>query len=160
MALKRESAVSVVGLSELQDALKGLPSKATQKNVVKRVLLRAAKPIADAMQQNSEHFKKTGNLEESINVGTKLTTRQEAIKKKDKRTGGKDNSQVEVFAGAGKIAYAHLKEFGSSQMKADPYARPAWDANKGEALNTIKTDMWNEIKKAAERAARKALRKK
>jgi HK97 gp10 family phage protein len=159
MALKRQETVTVVGLKELEQALLELPSKATQRNVLKRVLLKAAKPIADAMQQNAEHFRKTGVLEESINVGTKLTTRQQTIKKRDKRQGGNANSNVEVYAGAGKVGYAHLKEFGDSQMAADPYARPAWDSNRHQALETIKTDLWGEIKKAAERAARKSLRK-
>src|SRR5689334_23342405 len=159
MALKRESSVSVEGLKELEAALLELPSRATQRNVVKRVLIKAAQPIATAMAANSEHFRKSGKLEESIDVGTKLTVRQARIKKKDKRIGGNDHGDVEVFAGAGKIGYAHLKEFGDFNSPADPYARPAWDAEKGNALTVVKRDLWTEIKKAADRIAKKALRK-
>lgn len=159
MALKRESSVGVEGLKELEAALLELPSRATQRNVIKRVLIKAAEPIATQMAANSEHFRKTGKLEESIDVGTKLTVRQARIKRKDKRTGGKDHGDVEVFAGAGRVGYAHLKEFGDFNSAPDPYARPAWDAEKGNALAIIKRDLWSEIKKAADRIAKKALRK-
>lgn len=160
MTLKRDFSIKVEGLVDLQKALMELPSRATQRNVVRRVLLKAAEPIAEAMKQNSEHFRRTGTLEESIDVGTKLSNRQARIKKKDKRL-GKDSSHVEVFAGAGSASsgYAHLKEFGDFNSAPDPFARPAFDGEKENALNTIKNDMWGEIKAAAERAAKKKLKK-
>jgi hypothetical protein len=47
-------------------------------------------------------------------------------------------------------------EFGNIHQAAEPSGRPAWEATKGAVLTTIGRDLWEEIRKAAERAARKA----
>src|SRR5690606_2344940 len=63
---------------------------------------------------------------------------------------------VEVFVGAGPVPHAHLQEFGTAHHGPQPFARPAWDAAKGGAIDTVKSEMWSEIEKAAKRLARKA----
>jgi HK97 gp10 family phage protein len=67
-----------------------------------------------------------------------------------------DKASVEVFAGAGVIPHAHLQEFGTVNHGPQPFARPAWDSNKGRALETIRNDLGDEIAKAAKRLAKKA----
>lgn len=135
----------VSGLKELDRALKELPS-ATAKNVVRRVLLKAAQPIADDMA--ARVHRRTGYLGDHIDTGTRLSKRQRSVSRKE--------SEVEVYAGATSIPYAHLEEFGTIDTPAHPFARPSWEAGKHGALEDVKTGLAVEIDKTAKRAARKA----
>lgn len=141
--------VKVEGLRELETALKQLPN-ATAKNVLRRVLRARAEPVADAARRLVK--KRTGQLEESIDVSTTLSRRQKTLHQK----GGK--SDVEVFVGAGALPQAHMEEFGGAHNDPHPFMRPAWDAEKQGVLDGLKADLWAEIEKAAARLARKAAR--
>ena len=61
---------------------------------------------------------------------------------------------------AGPLPQAHLQEFGTKDQPPQPFMRPAWDAEKRGVLEGIKDDLWAEIKKAAARLAKKALKAK
>jgi HK97 gp10 family phage protein len=150
--------VRVDGLRELDAALADLP-KATGKAVLRRTLLKAGKPIADAARGMAPDDPLTGgnDLRSSIGVGTKLTKRQAKLHRKMFKN---DKASAEAFAGAGKVAHAHLQEFGTVNHGPQPFMRPAWDANAGRALDIIKTDMWTEIEKAAQRLAKRLARAK
>lgn len=139
--------VKVEGLKELEKALSELP-KSTGKGVARRVLKKAAKPIAEAGQANAP-VGPTGNLKASYGVGTKLSRRQSKLNKKE--------SPVEVYAGPNDPA-AIQTEFGNEHQAPEPHLRPAWDGNKDAALESIKTDLWTEIQKSAARLAKKAAR--
>jgi HK97 gp10 family phage protein len=89
-------------------------------------------------------------LASSINVATKLSKRQKSIHRKY------NESDVEVFAGASPLIYAHMVEYGSIHNKPKPFMRPAWDAGKAKLLEGIRDDLWKEIEKAVARRARKA----
>ncbi|KFB10335.1 HK97-gp10 family putative phage morphogenesis protein [Nitratireductor basaltis] len=145
--------VSVDGLRELEKALEELP-KATGKNVLRRVLRKAAEPIADDMRAKAPDDPVTqGNdLRSSIGIGTKLGKRQGKLHRKMFKN---DKAAVEMFVGAGVIPHSHLQEFGSTIHGPQPFARPAWDANKNHALNIVAKELGTEITKAAERLARK-----
>jgi HK97 gp10 family phage protein len=145
MSKNLEFTVHVDGLSEVQEVLRSLLPDRTARTIMKRVLLKRAKPIAERARALAP--KKTGKLQLSFTQG-KLARPQRKI----------DPNDVEVFVGAGPVPYAHLQEFGSSVHKAQPFMRPAWDASKGTVLSGIADDMWEEIKKAAARMARKAAR--
>lgn len=139
--------VKVEGLEGIEQALKELP-RATGKNVVRRVLRKRGKPIADkarALVPVDE-----GDLKDSIAVSTKLTKSQRRKHKKF------DKDDVEVFVGAGPHPQAHLQEFGSSVHGRQAFMRPAWDVGKKAVLEGIGADLWAEINKAAKRLARKA----
>lgn len=146
--------VKVSGLRELDRALGQLP-KSTGKAVLRRVLKKAGQPMADDMRAKAPDDPETGgnDLRSSIGVGTKLSKRQAKLHRKMFKN---DKASAEVFVGAGKVAHAHLQEFGTAHHGAQPFARPAWDAGKMQALETIKTDLWSEIDKAAIRLAKKA----
>ncbi len=137
----------VEGLSDLEDALSEL-SKATGKNVLKRALTNAGEPIAEDAARHAR--RRSGKLEGSYGVSTKLSRRQKSIHTKE--------SAVEVFAGPGALVQAITEEFGTSQQAPHPTMRPAWDGNKMSALNSVKDGIAAEIDKAAQRAARKAAR--
>jgi HK97 gp10 family phage protein len=139
--------IKVEGLSDVMAALRDLPN-ATAKNVMKRVLLARAEPVAEAARRLVPVHE--GHLKESIHVSTRLTRRQKARHRKA------DPDDVEVFVGPGSDPAAHLNEFGSGHQAAQPFMRPAWDETKDELLEAVAADMWDEIEKAATRLAKKA----
>lgn len=167
--------MKVEGLAELNRALAELP-KATARNVLKRTLTKAAQPIADAARTNAPVD--TGNLRDKIIVSTKLKNKignaeyAEAMKsglgkaaavaalRNARREAGQTGTFAQVFVGpsTGSLRYAHMVEFGTVKMPPHPFIRPAWDAQKAEALDAIKREMWLEIEKAARRLAKKAAR--
>ena len=145
----------IEGLKELDKALGQLP-RATGKNVLRRVARKALKPIIADTKTKVRVDK--GELRDSFAVSTKLSRRQAAIHKKLVRG---DKSSIEMFAGAGahvRVPQAITEEFGTVKQGPHPSLRPAWDAGKMRVLNDIKKDLWFEIKKAADRVARKKAR--
>ena len=149
-----KTTVSVEGLRELDVALGELP-KATGKNVLRRVLRNAGESIAEdmrALAPDAPGSSPKRDLRSSIGVSTKLSKRQARAHRKMFRD---DRSAVEVFVGAGPLPHPHLQEFGTMHHAPQPFARPAWDANKSNALEIIKSELGKEIMKAAQRLAKK-----
>lgn len=148
--------VHIEGLRELDRALRELP-KATGKAVLRRILKKRSEPLAAAMRAGAPDDPDTGgnDLRSSIAVGTKLSKRQAGIHRKMFKD---DKASVEVFVGAGPLPHAHLQEFGSSLHGAQPFARPAWDAGHMSILTGLKEDLWTEIRKTAQRLAKKVAR--
>lgn len=147
-----KSTMKIEGLRELDKALGDLP-KNTGKNVLRRVGRKALKPFADDMRAKAPRDQ--GDLQEGIGVGTKLTRRQRAMHRKMFRD---DKASVELFAGAGGHPQAVQQEFGNENHSAQPFGRPAWDANADKVLGIIVDDLGDEIMKAAKRLARKQAR--
>lgn len=146
--------VEVQGLREIEQALVERLPKATGKNVLRRVLKKRAQPMADDAERMAP--RDTGDLQESIGVGTKLTSRQ---KRTHKRMFQDERSAVEIFVGAGGLPQATLREFGGDDNPPQPYMRPAWDRHQGPILEGLKDDLWDEIEKSAAKLAKKAARK-
>lgn len=146
----------IEGLRELERSLQELP-KATGKNVLRRTLLKIGRPIAEAMRVRAPDDPATsGNdLKGSINVTTRLSRRQRALHKKMFKS---DRASVEAFVGTGVIPHAHMQEFGTVHHGPQPFARPAWDAEKTRALESVKKELANEIMKSANRLARRRAR--
>ena len=140
----------VTGLRELEAALAELP-KAVGKRVLRNTLRKAGQPIADKAASLAPVDE--GALKRSIGVGTRLTKRQAGLHRKMFRD---DRASVEMFAGAGGLPQATLREFGGDGNPPVGFMRASWDSNKMGALETIKTELGNEIMKAAARQARKA----
>jgi len=148
--------VPVEGLRELDRALAELPNS-TGKAVLRRTLLKAGQPMADMMKSLAPDDPETGgrDLKSSISVGTKLSKRQAKIHRKMFKN---DKASAEAFVGPGPDPAAWNQEFGNINHPAQSFARPAWDGQKGKALDIIKTEMWGEIDRAAKRLAKKAAR--
>ncbi len=142
--------VHVEGLSELKTTLRELLPDRTARNVMKRVLIQVAQPVAATAERLAPV--RTGQLRRTIGVGTKLTRRQRAMHRKV------DPNDVNVFIGAGAVPQAHLREYGSDGHPAQPFLRPAWDTHKRAVLEGIKDAMWREIEKSVKRLARKKAR--
>lgn len=141
--------VKVEGLRELEAALADLP-RATGKNVLRRVLKKAAAPIESTAEALAPHL--TGTLERNINMGSRLTRRQaQMVRKADSK------SSAEIHVGTADPAGIQT-EFGNVNQAAEPWLRPAWDQNKQAALDMIASDLGEEIGRASARLARKAAR--
>lgn len=137
----------IEGLSDLEEAL-GELKKATAKNILKRVLVKAGGPIAEDARNEARHL--SGKLQRSFGVSDKLSRRQKSQNRKE--------SMVEVYAGPGALVQAITEEFGTSSEAPHPTLRPSWDHNKRKAFDSVRDDLAEEIEKAGARAARKAAR--
>jgi HK97 gp10 family phage protein len=137
----------VEGLKECEEALEEL-SKATQRNVLKRALLAAGAPAAEAAQRLAP--RRTGRLASSINVSTQLSKRQRRIHRKQ--------SPVEAYIGAGPAPHAHLQEFGTAHHAPNPFLRPAIDQTGKKTIEIFQEEIRKETDRAVERARAKAAR--
>lgn len=144
--------VRISGLKELDEALGQLP-KATGKAVLRRTAIRALAPvIAEAKRRVPVD---EGDLRDSLKITTKLSKRQQRLHNKAIAAG---KATVQLFAGPAALPHAHLVEFGTANMSPQPYMRPAWDTKKDEVLELVRTELADEISKAAGRLARKTAR--
>lgn len=167
--------VKVEGLSELKAALEELP-KAVGNNVLRQVLLDRAQPIADLAKAKAP-VGRTGRLRDSIMVQSLGSggsgkaafaaamsggaSRAEAGKAAHAANSAAGNSAMVAIGPSRKAFYAHLVEFGSIHNPVPrPFMRPAWDSAKGSILNNLASELWAEIKKAADKLARKASKAK
>jgi HK97 gp10 family phage protein len=152
MALVTSKTVKVEGLSETIDGLEELTS-ATQANVMRRVLLQAGQPIADAAIALAPRGP-TGKLIASISV----TPAQPSKMTRSSRGQYDKQNTVEVVVEAGPVPSSIFMEFGTVHNAAQPFMRPAWLGNREQALQIITEQMTIEIEKARARAELKAAR--
>lgn len=138
--------VKIEGLRELDRALGELP-KATAKAALRKVLRDAAEPMAQRMRAGAPFD--TYRLHESIDVSTQLSSRQRALHKSENKP-----SFQEMFVGTNNPAGVQ-QEFGNENHPAQPFARPAWDAEKMPTLQRISDSLWLRISQAAARLARR-----
>ncbi len=164
--MSRSVSLNIVGLDDLNAALAALP-KATQKNTLQRVLLKAAAPIQKEAQERApsrpadapwevyrgpdgaEHVRQPGTLKALVEVGTKLTPNQARLEKQSD-----DPNFAAVYVGT-RDRVAPLEEFGTMHARPTPFMRPAWENNCDAALVIIQTELATEINKAAARYAKK-----
>lgn len=145
--------VKFSGGRELDRALADLGSKPLARGVLTRVAKKRLQPIADRANELAPDDPETaGGLNQSFTVGTKLTRRQQSLAKK----AGK--AFVEVYAGSADPA-AVQQEFGNVNHGPQPMLRPAWEEGKDGILTGLAADLWAEIKKTADRVAKRALKK-
>lgn len=146
------SKVQILGLKEVDRALQELP-RATSKNVMRRVLRKRAEPIAFLATQYVPVD--SGDLGNSIEIATRLTPRQ----RKYQRSKGMDIGADAVVLYVGSSSpVAHLQEFGTRHHAAQPFIRPAFEQLKHTVTEGLREDLWNEVKKSADRLARKNAR--
>ncbi|NQZ76469.1 MAG: HK97 gp10 family phage protein [Ekhidna sp.] len=142
------ASIKVEGLKDLEKALMALDKHTTRRSVARKVLKKAAQPIADDMNRLAPSDPNTSEgLNTSYSVSTKLNKRQRKAAKKHK-------SDVEVYAGTNDPAGLQ-QEFGNVNHQAQPHARPAWDKNKRNSLEIIKDGLSEEISKSVARQEKK-----
>jgi len=138
------------GFAEIERELSKL-SKVAGKGVLRRALKKAGEPLAESMRSRAP--RNDDELAQSIGVSTKLSKRQRSRHRKMFKD---DRASVEVFVGAGALPQAHLQEFGTVFHAAQPFARPAWDADRVPLLGRLATLTREELDKAIARALRRA----
>ena len=168
--------VKVDGLRDLERALAEM-KKTTAKSTSIRALKKAAKPIADHAEGSAP--RRSGKLAASIGVTTKKPRNYEAgniAYNQTMKDGGSAKAAVaamraarranpatfaEIFITPGAkrgnpLRQAIFQEFGTVNHPPQPYMRPAFDAKKMPALETIRTELAVEIEKTRARLAKKA----
>lgn len=140
--------VKVQGLKDLEKAL-GELKVSTARNIGRRTLKQALEPMAEAARQGVAQDR-TGELRESIGVTSG----------RPKGRGYRRQNRIEVHMGPGQQPQGIQEEFGNRKQTPRPFMRPAWDTEKDAALDSVKTILGEEIERAAQRAARKALKSK
>lgn len=146
--MARRFTVKVEGLRETDAALSAIGKRATAKNVAKRALTNAAKPLDDGWRGRVRVD--SGDLKQSGGISTKLSRRQRAQHKKQ--------APVEVFVGPGPNPQAITEEFGTPNQAPNGALRGAWDQHKAAIPAAVGSELWSEISKVAARQARKAAR--
>lgn len=132
------------GLKELENTLRQIP-KAMGRRAGLNALRSGGEPIAKAARAMVPVDE--GDLRESIDVTTRLSRSQ---------TGDKGAlAPVEMYVGPGPHPQGVLQEFGTYKEPAQPFLRPAWDAERIHTLDIIGTSLGIEIDKAAKRHAKK-----
>ena len=144
--------VKLDGFKDLEKALAEIGKRTTAKAVARRALKKAAEPVAELASSLAPEGD-TKTLRPSVAVGTKLSKRQARLHRKMFRN---DKAAVEMFAGAGPLPSAHQQEFGNENHAAQPFMRPAWDAEAMPTLDRLGNLMAAEIAANAKRAAKRA----
>ena len=165
--------MEVSGLKELEAALMELP-KATGKNVLRRALIAAALPIEQEGQQGIKVRRVrpavvTSKVQFSVgNAGKRAfaealsrgATRMEAGEAAHAANATNESGEATaalLAVGPTKRAFYGF-EFGTVSVAPHPFMRPAWHLHKANALETIQTQLRDEIEKARIRLVKKQLR--
>lgn len=149
--------LKIEGSGDIERALAELP-RGTAKGLMRRAMKKALQPVAEAA--DASPF--------AIAVTSKLVASQ-------RRDAGTDRGPNLITLYVGPVQsdgshapHAHLYEFGTGPrfhaetgkyvgvQLADPFLRPAWDANRDSMLAILRREIWIEIEKTLARAARKA----
>lgn len=136
--------MKIEGLREVDRALQELKTR-TARNITRRALDDGGEILARDMRARAPVDE--GNLRESITVSGRLSRRQAALHRKQ--------SDQERFVGPDNRPAAHLREFGGDGHPPHPYARPAFDSKKEEALRRITDRLMVDVDQAIERAKAK-----
>ena len=145
--------VDVAGFRDLDRALGELP-RATAKNVLRRVAKAELEPLANRAAQKAPE--ESGRLAFSITVSERGTRRAEWYRRRQPH---EFVMAMGPASGLGALYYATHVEFGTVDTPAQPYMRPTWDSGANPMQEGIRTRLWEEIRKAAARAARRATRR-
>lgn len=147
--------VKLTGFRELERALAEELPKATARNVLRRTAIGAMDRLKSRAQQLAPVG--DGTLRDSITTKQAKAKRSKGSVKFDRSSG------VEVLTGpTGREegGYAAFQEFGTVNMPANPYMRPAADAEGQAVVEQVRDELAAQIEKAKERIARKAAKGK
>ncbi|HEU4986866.1 MAG TPA: HK97-gp10 family putative phage morphogenesis protein [Rhizobiaceae bacterium] len=147
--------VKVEGLRELERSLAELP-KALAKGAARRTLVKAGTPMKQTARRLAPDDPATPDID--LNTSIEISSRQKSGRQRKRTREGK--AAVTVYIGPTKEGYpqAIYQEFGTVHHGAQPYMRPAWDAHKMEALETVKVELGEEITRTAARLAKRNAR--
>lgn len=154
--------LEMLGLEDVENALRQLGQDRLIKNTNRRALRDAAMPAeATARRLAPGGPYSTGRMKSKVKVSTTLARRQ--------RRGGKyrdDKNTAYVFIGAAPRGPGVLTEFGTGPRftksgafrgaaPAQPFMRPAWEMHKRDILVSYSKQIWFQIERSAKRLARR-----
>lgn len=131
------STVRVDGLRELGERMRKLSADMAGK-VARQATAAGAKIVRDQVRVNAP--KDTGNLAAAVVMkritNSSLSAEYVVAVRKGKRT-----DVANAKSGQGKLGkdayYAHMVEFGTVKMSAQPFIRPAFESQKNAAVDAI-----------------------
>ena len=131
--------VSVAGDKDLMKALNVLAEK-----VKKKTLQDALEDAAEPIRARMEAMAPTGDLAPHIkdNIGISPATKVEGVRLHE------DAAAVAIGPTKG-FFYGWFLEFGTVEMPAQPFVRPAFDAEHRGALSRLKGAIWTLLKGSA-----------
>lgn len=156
----------IEGLKELDKLLGELPAS-TARRTSRKGMMAALEPVAAAARSMAPRGVEPKNARsaDSIAVSDKLTRAQaRAAARTDRQT----PTMIHAYVGMAN-PLGHLIEFGSGPrrkkngqyvgiMPAQPFMRPAWDANRAAVLASLTAHLRVEIDKVLARRAKRAAR--
>lgn len=155
--------VRVDGLAELGEALKQFPEKLGQKylrkatfaaaNVIKEDAIARAPVRSGQLQEHIAVFRRPDDpstAHYAIGVrGIKLNRKLKKIASKLRKIAGVKHLDI-----AGDVYYWRFLEFGTSKMAARPFMRPAFEAQKENALEVFRVALADGVQAAADEVAK------
>lgn len=125
--------VKTQGFKELERNLFRL-KQATAKSVVRAGMRDALEPAAQLARQKAPVNE--GDLYESIDISTRA------------KPAASKQSDLEMYMGPGRNPQAITQEFGTFKEPAQPFMRPAWDAEKEATLDRFGVFLWDRVTRA------------
>lgn len=132
----------LTGMKELEQALAQIGEVGKRRRVGLKALRAGGEPIARAARAIVPVDR--GHLRESIDVSTSLAPSQ--------RGDRGAVASLEIHVGPGQHPQAITQEFGTYKEPAQPFMRPAWEAERMTALDLIGATLGIEVAKQAGKA--------
>jgi HK97 gp10 family phage protein len=118
------------GGKELVKALNQLSHRVSKK-ILLESLHEAAEPIRKRMEQNAPVSPEAPHLRDVMVIRTSR---------------GEDARETAVAVGPTRAGfYGSFQEFGTAHHAPQPWARPAWEATSGQALQILGAAIWREL---------------
>lgn len=174
--MSKKQTLRLEGLNNVLETMQDL-SKATQGNVLKRAVMAGGAVIAE--DATSRAPVDDGDLKRNILVSRAkiISPGKAAFAQAMRETGDRGiaaqaaRNANRTAGGSGRAASCKvgptkavgqgiLQEFGTAHHRPQPFMRPAWDTKKEAAAKEVQSALEDEIKKAVDRAKRKAARLK
>jgi HK97 gp10 family phage protein len=165
--------VKTEGFADLEREMQKLANPTARKNSARRAMVKAVAPMMQTAQQLAPRRK--GHMADSIAIGNSAAGRAagKAAYAASLQAGGTRDaavqamrdaqretaSQAAIVMGPGRHPQAFTQEFGTRHHAAQPFMRPAWDAESAPTLDRIKVELWADLQKTIARAEKAAARK-
>ena len=107
---------------------------------LEQLAVSALQPVADTARGIVRQ--RSGELHDSIGVGTRLSYSQAADEIDDPDV-------VAAYVGPGSMAQAITEEFGTVNEPGNPYLRPAWDENVGGMQASVRDGLGDRLQRLA-----------
>lgn len=151
--------VKIEGLAQIERTMLALGKPAAMRRIAKKVLLEAAEPIVATASRLAPNDPRTqGMLQISIKAiaerakGDSQWVRIGIDSSVDPAVSVARKSGSGSYRDPGVAGNAVIQEFGTANMAANPFMRPAWEAEGPATPGRIASRLGQEVEKMAKRA--------